>query len=404
MMLLKCWFNITNRIYRRSKMKLSRRDFLKIGGVTLVAVAGGTVFRAVDQGMFSVGKGIAYEPWSNWRNAPTATERIVAAGILASNPHNSQPWIFQISNSSIDLFADRQRQIGVIDPFLREMYIGLGCAVENMMLAAEAEGFSVNLRLMPNPADETHAAHIEFANSSPRLSDLYSAIPDRHTNRGAYDTARPRAPEIFERIEALINEADLSLFWYRDEAARAQFSKVAIASTEALVADEQQSMDSHIWWRHDWDQLQETADGITLDAQALGPVTPIAKFLPDLSRQQNDAAFVKNVREIMLPTATAFGILAVKDPSNNIQRLNCGRAWQRIHLWGTTQGLAMQPLNQMCERVDREIQLGSEPVIGNAVKTLVNDDSWHASMPFRLGYPTQKVNLSPRRGLEKVIV
>ncbi len=327
-------------------MKLSRRDFLKFGGVTFIAVAGGTVLRAVDQGVFSIGQGVAYEPWRNWRDAPTPTERVVAAGILASNPHNSQPWIFRITDSTIDLFADRERQIGVIDPFLREMYIGLGCAVENMMLAAEAEGFSATLGLMPDPADETHAAHIELANSSPLLSSLYSAIPNRHTDRGAYDTARSIASETFEEIEALITEADLRLFWYKDEAARAQFSKVAIEAAEALVADDQQSMDSHAWWRQDWDQLQEKEDGITLDAQALGPViTPIAKILPDLSRQQNDASFVKNVREIMLPTAAAFGILTVKDSNNSAQRLNCGRAWERIHLWSTTQGLAMQPLN-----------------------------------------------------------
>ena len=384
-------------------MKLSRRHFLKFGGVTLVALAGGTVLRAVDQGVFHVGQGIAYEPWSNWRAAATATERIVAAGILASNPHNSQPWIFQISDSTIDLFADPERQIGAIDPFLREMYIGLGCAVENMMLAAEAEGFSPTLELMPDPADETHAAHMELVRSSPLLSGLYSAIPNRHTDRGAYDTARSIAPETYDELESLIAEADVRLFWFKEDAARAAFSKVAVEATEALIADEQQSMDSHAWWRQDWDQLQETADGITLDAQALGSITPIAKILPDLSRQQNDAAFVKNVREIMLPTAAAFGILAVKDGDNNTQRLNCGRAWERIHLWSTTQGLAMQPLNQMCERVDREIQLGSELLMGSAVRALVNDDSWHAIMPFRLGHPAQKTNLSPRRGLGKVI-
>jgi hypothetical protein len=385
-------------------MKLTRRDFLKFGTATLVAVAGGVVLRAADQGVFSVGKGAAYEPWRNWRDAATATERIVAAGILASNPHNSQPWIFRITDAVIDLFADPERQIGVIDPFLREMYIGLGCAVENMMLAAQAEGFAATLQLMPDAADQTHVAHIELVPSSPLLSDLYAAIPDRHTDRGAYDTAHPVATETLEEIEALTTEADVRLFWYKEEAARAQFSRVALESTEALIADEQQSKDSHAWWRQDWDQLQETADGITLDTQALGPITPIAKIVPDLSRQQNDAAFVKNVRETMLPTAAAFGILAVKDRSDHTQRLNCGRAWERIHLWGTTQGIAMQPLNQMCERVDRELQLGSEPVIGNAVRALLNDDSWGAVMPFRLGYPTNKVNLSPRRGLGKVIV
>jgi hypothetical protein len=40
-------------------MKLSRRDFLRFGEVTFIAVAGGTVLRAVEQGFFSVGQGVA---------------------------------------------------------------------------------------------------------------------------------------------------------------------------------------------------------------------------------------------------------------------------------------------------------------------------------------------------------
>ncbi len=385
-------------------MKISRRDFLKLGGATLVVVAGGSVFRAVDQGVFSVGQGAAYEPWKNWRNANTPIERIVAAGILASNPHNSQPWLFRITDSNIDLFAVPERQIGVIDPFRREMYIGLGCVLENMRLAAEAEGFTADIRLMPDLGTEAHAASISLAESSPAISDLYSAIPNRHTNRTTYDTTRSVAEDIFNGIDSLVTENDVRLFWFKDEFARAKFGEVAIAATEALIADEQQSMDSHAWWRQDWDKLQESADGITLDAQGLGSViTPLAKFMPDLSRQSNDESFVKNVRDIMIPTASAFGILAVRDGMDNAQRLQCGQVWQRIHLWGTTQSLAMQPLNQMCERVDREVQLGIEPVFGKSVADLVGDESWQAIMPFRLGYPTVEALLSPRRGLDKVI-
>lgn len=392
-------------------MKISRRDFLKLGGVTLITVAGGGVLRAMDQGVFSVGQGIAYEPWKNWRNADSPAEQIVAAGILASNPHNSQPWLFRITDSTIDLFAVPERQIGVIDPFRREMYIGLGCVLENMRLAAEAEGFSADIRLMPDPITESHAASISLALASPAASPstesrqaLYAAIPNRHTDRAAYDTTRAVAENIFSGIDALITENDVRLFWFKDESARAKFGGVAISAAEALIADEGQSVDSHAWWRQDWDKLQESADGITLDAQGLGPlITPLAKFMPDLSRPSNDEAFVKNVREVMVSTAAAFGILAVHDGMDNVQRLQCGQAWQRIHLFGTTQGLAMQPLNQMCERVDRERQLGIEAVFGRAVPELIGDDQWQTIMPFRLGYPTTEALLSPRRGLDKVI-
>jgi len=261
------------------KRTLSRRDFLKAAGATLVAVVGGSVWRALDQGLFSAGQGPAYEAWQNWRSAASSAERIVAAGILASNPHNSQPWIFRLTTSGIDLFADPSRQIGVIDPFQREMYLGLGCCLENMVLAAEAEGFAVALKLLPNSADLTHAARLELTPAAPRVSELYAAIPNRHTSRGGYDTTRPVPAETLSAIGQWVVGEQVRLFWFADEAARAKFGQVAIAATEALVADEQQSLDSHAWWRQDWSELQEHANGITLDAQGLGPfITSMGKF------------------------------------------------------------------------------------------------------------------------------
>ncbi|MBK9778910.1 MAG: hypothetical protein IPP55_02490 [Anaerolineales bacterium] len=385
-------------------MKLTRRDILKLGGVTLIAAVGGSIFRATDQGMFSAGQGVAYEAWINWRDATNPLERIVAAGILASNPHNSQPWIFRISESMIDLFAAPERQIGVIDPFRREMYIGLGCALENMRLAAEAEGFKADIRLLPDPTTELHAASISLTESAPATSPLFEAIPQRHTNRAAYDTTRSVDESTFSGINALVTESTVRLIWMRGSSSHKRFGEVAIAAAEALVADEQQSMDSHKWWRQDWDELQENADGITLDAQGIPPfILGAAKFLPDMSRSSNDQSFVKNVRDIYIPSAGAFGILAVNNGKDNTQRLQCGQVWQRIHLWAATQGLAMQPLNQMTERADRESQLGIEPEFGNAIAELIGDKNWTGIMPFRMGHPTTAASPSPRRGLDQVL-
>src|SRR6516162_8048010 len=165
-------------------MNMNRRIFLKTSGAILVVVVGGGVYRAVDQGVFASGQGIAYEPWKNWRDGTTSPERIVRAGILAANPHNSQPWHFRINEQAVDLYADYSRQIGVIDPLRREMHIGLGCAVENMILAAQAERFDLQVGLLPNNEYPDHVAHLAFRPAQARASDLYAAIPSRHTNRG----------------------------------------------------------------------------------------------------------------------------------------------------------------------------------------------------------------------------
>ncbi len=112
---------------------------------------------------------------------------------------------------------------------------------------------------------------------------------------------------------------------------------------------------------------------------------------------------MQSVRPIMVPTAAAFGILAERTDLTSYNACNEDTSGNASTGWATTQGTTMQPLNQMCERVYRERQLGVESVLGKAVSALVGNDQWQAIMPFRLGYPTLEALPSPRRGLDKVI-
>ena len=93
----------------------------------------------------------------------------------------------------------------------------------------------------------------------------------------------------------------------------------------------------------------------------------------------------------------------MRDRLDNRQRLRGGRLWQRMHLWATTQGLAMGPLNQMVERLEREMQLKIEPHFGREVDALVSETSWQALFPFRMGYPKVEAKLSPRRAIQDVM-
>jgi nitroreductase len=389
-----------------TERKLSRRGFLQAGGVLLVGLAGGGVFRAAQRGVFSVGQGTAYEPWATWQTEMgEGALSLVRAGILASNPHNSQPWLFRVSDTQIDVYADTTRQIGTIDPFLREMYTGVGCALENMLLAAQAEGYDAAITYMPDPDDSTYAARITLAQGTPVANPLYDAIPRRRTNRLAYDTTRPVPQDVIEGLDALNADPDVRVVWVTDRERMAEIATSIIAATEALNADEEQSTDSHKWWRGDWNTMQTNRDGLTPDASQPPALAQFIKLLPDADRATSDAAFLEQTRTRHVATAMGYGFIVVRDHMDNALRLRGGRLWQRIHLQGTIDGLGMQPLNQMPERADREAQLGLEPRFTDALAEIVADPGYHVLMPFRFGYPTeQPAAPGVRRTIDEVVI
>ena len=159
-------------------------------------VVGSGVWRAYDQGVFSVGEGPAYEPWKDWRKDSSNGDgalALVRPAILAASPHNTQPWLFKVTNSWIELYIDTDRNVGALDPYLREEHIGIGCALENLMLAAAANGYQATLALAPGklgpiPAEGTPklVARVDLASGKREETELYKAIPLRHTNRSPY--------------------------------------------------------------------------------------------------------------------------------------------------------------------------------------------------------------------------
>jgi hypothetical protein len=260
----------------------------------------------VNQGVFSGGTGPAYKSWRV--DGEPGPLRLVRAAILGASPHNTQPWLFRVREASIDVWADTRRHIGTIDPYLREMYVGVGCALENLLIAAAREGYAAVLTLMPDAADPAHAAHVALIPAAPAESALYAAIPRRHTNRGPYDTARAVPSETLSAMAQLGPDLpDVKVFWFDRGPDRKRIGDAIVSATEAIIADRQQSQDSARWFRASRQDLERHRDGITLDAQGLPPVVnALAKMLPAVSSERADAAWLEATRDRHVATAAAF--------------------------------------------------------------------------------------------------
>src|ERR671910_1332744 len=66
--------------------------------------------------------------------------------ILAPSSKNTQPWRFSVGEDTIGIFADLSRWQPVADRGRRELYMSLGCALENLLVAIEDFGFGHNVK------------------------------------------------------------------------------------------------------------------------------------------------------------------------------------------------------------------------------------------------------------------
>ena len=387
---------------------VSRRTM--IAGGAGAAVVAGLGYRIWDRGVLAGPNGVAYEPWNHWQGSVIdGIKRPLSAAILAANPHDSQPWLFAINNeSSITVYADRARNLGAFDPFRREMHLGLGAAIENLVHAANVHGYTpyvrpVAGRLTASPPGEPFiAAHITMDPGAPSRDPLYEAIPSRHTNRGLY-LDKPVSAAVLHGLAQIVDDADVRVVFLTDSKARAEMGALIVAATERIVADPQMSADSAHWIRTGRRDIEKYRDGITLEAAGLSQTTiMLAKLAPDLGAATQDQTWLANTREIQVH-APVLGLILVKDRLDMPQAIAAGRAWQRLHLTATAQGLAAQPLNQPVECIDRNAELGRTDTYQNALVMLAEAPGWQPTFTFRLGYAEKPGPLSPRRPLDDVM-
>ena len=388
----------------------SRRAVLRFGAVTVLApqalIAAACAPQATDA---------ARAPWTLWdapqaRGTPLA---LAAAGVLAANPHDTQPWLFQVGEGAIHVFADVSRNLGAMDPYVREMHIGLGCAIENMTLAAAVNGYAAEVELVPGsllqlPERKGHvrAATLHLTRQAvPAAAPAhYRAIPLRHTNRYPYARTRPLPAAWRAGLDGLADDPNLRLFLFEAGPSRAAYDAAVVDATRAIITDAPMIADSDRWIRSDTAEVEKYRTGPTLETAGLSPATYLlAKTRPLPARFKHDA-WVAQTRDDQLATAPLTGFIAVRDRYDRPTALAAGRVWQRLHLGATLAGVAVQPLNQPMEMVDRERQLGHAPGWDQRLADLTGTPDWRPTFSFRAGISTHVAGASPRRALADTLI
>lgn len=393
---------------------MQRRMFLKGAGIVTVVAGGGAVWRAYDQGVFTIATGAAYEPWGNWRDTPAdGALELVRAAILAASPHNTQPWLFRVTDSSIELHLDPHRSVGALDPYLREEHIGMGCALENIMLAAPANGYAPTATVLPGnlfpirlEAKMELVARVDLLPRQREESALYNAIPHRHTNRSPYDPHKPLPLDFLAALRHLTADIpDTKLFLFTDESDRKKVVDLSSSANDEIYSDSAVRQGSDRWVRTNWRSMQNQRDGLSVDAFGLSRAeTAAAKIMPKQLLLWVASHTSKDAYSDLMLRAPLIGFIAVRNRYDRVQCLQAGRTWQRAHLFAITRGIAGRPCNECVEIVDHDRASGKLPSHADQLNQITGDPAWQPTFVFYMGYPTLSAVASPRRPVQAVLL
>ncbi len=313
-------------------------------------------------------------------DAPIASRAafLLRYAILAPSSHNSQPWLFRVNNASVEVHADERNWLREADPDRRELYLSVGCAVENLIVAAQHFDLTPALEFTSDEGGPVVVVDLQSSGSTERRRprNLFRAIPERRTSHAHF---YERAPDdsIFETFKELVYASDLGLHIITSSSARQTLAEMQADADQAQMKDEEYRRELGEW----------------IGAGALGdswPKARISQFVVthfDIGKSEgaNNASFIRE--------APAVALITARDDSSR-SRLHAGQLYERLALAAAAEGIATHPLSQMLEVDEHRHALGE----------VFDADTQVAQHFFRMGFARSSRRPTPRWPLERFLL
>ncbi len=305
---------------------------------------------------------------------PVKMKFLIRYAILAPSSHNTQPWKFVIDDEQIRVIADVSRALPVADTDNRELYISIGCAIENLVITAKHVGYAPDIKYFPAGFETECVAAVRLSKSGrAEENELFYSINKRHTNRRIYED-KPIRQEYLDKLK------NCTVDGIRVDFITGNETRKEIAD----IVEKGEVQFNNPYYRREL--------GFWIGQGAFGQkgiMAKIAKFF--VSRFNSGDKVAEKDRKLIL-SSPVFGVISsVED--NKLSWVKTGEVYQRIALAATGMSIMLHPMNQGLIEV---------PVHRERLKEIlgINETPQFA---FRLGYAEPEKH-QVRRQIEEVLV
>lgn len=363
---------------------LTRRGILTGGAAVLVLGGAGAVLSMRQSAERYAGFAAQLrEPLQ----ATGASRDLIRYATLAPNGHNTQPWLFQEDSQAIAIRPDVSRRTPVVDPDDHHLYVSLGCAMENLEIAARTLGRPGDVKV----EGEGGAAFVfsgPSGSADPAVADLCKAIPLRQSTRSLYD-GRPLASDILDTLAERTRADGVDVVLLSERSVLDRVRDLVIAGNDQQMADAGFVRELKQWLRFSPQAAMDRGDGLYAPASGNPPLPdwlgPLAFDLAFKPATEAD----KYARQMDSSAGVAVFSAKAEGPAGWIE---VGRVCQRFCLMATVLGLKTAFVNQPVEVAGLRSEMAALAGLGNRRPDIVLRFGRGPTMPY-----------SPRRPVESVL-
>ena len=364
-------------------MTFSRRKSISlIGGGTVLAAAGAGIGFANSRTPHK-----AQAPWGLAGSYDDPRLNAISHGLLAPNPHNLQPW--QIALEGEDRFVlmhDETRRLPETDPYDRQIMIGMGCFLEQAVLAAGAAGYDVDLEIME---DGPRIARATLRDGG-QIDPLAAHILDRRSCKEPFED-RVVPAELAHQLELFADiHTDPTMV---DTLKDLTFEAWMVETTTPHTM--QESIDL---MRMGKNEINATPDGLDIGGAFLEGLMLAGVLTREALADPESTGFQQGIdiyREMLMATP-AYAVLT-SATNTRADHIEAGQRWLRLNLKTTALGLALHPVSQALQEYP-EMALHYA-----AAHELLASEGHTVQMLGRLGYGPA-IPRTPRWPLEEKLI
>jgi hypothetical protein len=311
-------------------------------------------------------------------------ETLVRFATLAPNGHNTQPWRFVELPTGARILPDLTRRTPIVDPDDHHLFVSLGCATENFLIASGAQGRPGEMTFI---GDGGGRVDIDLVSGQQQTNPLHQAIPFRQSTRSIYD-GRAVSSEHLTLLAAAARIEGVTLMLITDPAKRETVLDFLVRGNAAQMDDAYFMRELRDWIRFNPEQALAAGDGLFSKCSGNAAIpTWVGKrfFGMVFSKEAENKKYVAQMR------SSAGVAIFVGDKADKDHWIRVGLSFQRFALQATALGIRNAMINQPVEVPAVRLEFARWLGIGETRPDLVVRFGHAQPMPMSMRRPARSV-------------